>query len=239
MFKNLWKKIKEYFSGGWINFIKTATQGMFASLPFIAITWAALWLYDKTNYVTGIMYSAVGIELSSITFLWTTSGLVLLFLILYSIGHFFQTRIGVFIDKIFEEVPGYNTIKKLVNLLNSDKLDKKALVVVVKGYHPGSYVIGLMNSQKESIIKGHYTVSINMSPLPNGGFMGELPASDIYVIRDAGFDHNLKYLLSMGTVSFAEVMGKEPAELGSKDLPKLKDYLEEIKKEEGEKIEES
>jgi len=67
-----------------------------------------------------------------------------------------------------------------------------------------------MYSQKESIIKDHYTVTLSMSPIPNGGFMFEVHKDNILVIEDATFDNNLQYLLSMGVKSFTEIIHKEP-----------------------------
>jgi uncharacterized membrane protein len=80
-----------------------------------------------------------------------------------------------------------------------------------------------MYSQKESIIKDHYTVTLSMSPIPNGGFMFEVDKKNIFVIENASFDNNLQYLLSMGVKSMREILNKEPISI--EDLPLLEDWL--------------
>ena len=90
------------------------------------------------------------------------------------------------------------------------------LVVAIRGFANEGYNIGLMYSQKESIIKDHYTVTLSMTPIPNGGYMFEVHKDNIFVLEDATFDDNLQYLLSMGVKSFREVTNKEsknPSEL--------------------------
>ena len=81
-----------------------------------------------------------------------------------------------------------------------------------------------MYSQKPSIIKNHYTVTLSQSPLPNGGFLFEINAEDIKVIKNVSFDHNLQYLLSMGVNSLADIAGIDSVNL--EDLPSLVEFLE-------------
>ncbi|MCW8822097.1 MAG: hypothetical protein OQK45_07695 [Sulfurovum sp.] len=50
-----------------------------------------------------------------------------------------------------------------------------------------------MYSQKESIIKGHYTVTLSMSPITNVGYMFEVHKDNIFVIESATFDDKLQY----------------------------------------------
>ena len=85
-------------------------------------------------------------------------------------------------------------------------------------------IIGLMYSQKESIIKDHYTVTLSMSPIPNGGYMFEVHKDKIYVIENATFDDNLQYLLSMGVKSFADIIKTEPKNLD--ELACISEWLE-------------
>ena len=93
----------------------------------------------------------------------------------------------------------------------SETLDAiKDLVVAIKGFTQSGYNIGLMYSTKQSIIKDHYTVTLSMSPIPNGGFMFEVHQDDILVIEHAKFNDNLNYLLSMGTKSLAEILRVKP-----------------------------
>jgi hypothetical protein len=66
-----------------------------------------------------------------------------------------------------------------------------------------------MYSTKESIVKNHYTVTLSMSPIPNGGFMFEVHQDDILVIEGAKFNDNLNYLLSMGTKSMTEILNQD------------------------------
>ena len=80
-----------------------------------------------------------------------------------------------------------------------------------------------MYSQKESIIKDHYTVTLSMSPIPNGGFMFEVHKDNIYVIENASFDDNLSYLLSMGVKSMSEIIDVEPK--SSDDFVTLEEWF--------------
>jgi uncharacterized membrane protein len=81
-----------------------------------------------------------------------------------------------------------------------------------------------MYSQKESVIKDHYTVTLSQSPIPNGGFMFEIHKKDIFVIQNATFDNNLQYLLSMGVKSLAEILKIQPAFID--EFMPLEEWLE-------------
>jgi len=80
---------------------------------------------------------------------------------------------------------------------------------MIKGFAKEGYNIGDVFAKK-SIIKDHYTVTLSMSPIPNGRYMFEVHKENIFVIEEATFDDNLQYLLSMGVKSFAEVIRSEP-----------------------------
>jgi uncharacterized membrane protein len=145
--------------------------------------------------------------------------------LLYFMGLLIKTRLVGYFETLLTKIPGYKTIKDLINIFNSSKEgENRVLVVAIKGFANEGYNIGLMYSQKESIIKDHYTVTLSMSPIPNGGYMFEVHKDNIYVIEEATFDDNLQYLLSMGVKSFAEVIKSEPKELDQ--LLLLTDWLE-------------
>ncbi len=236
MFKRFLEKVKVYFAGGWINFIKNIVNGGFGIIPVIALFIVFYWLYEKISFMMLLIYSFLGFDVINmsgmISFIWIIIGVSILFLILYAIGHFIKTKMWILLDKLLDNLPLYTKIKNIINIFNSGKLVNKSLIVVTKGYIEGSKMLGVINFQKEDVVKGMYNASYNMSPLPNGGFMMMFYSKDIYVVRAATFNDYLDYLLSMGTKSISQIVGIEPSELGSKDLPRLDEYLENIKKEE-------
>jgi uncharacterized membrane protein len=226
------EKIKKFFAGGWGHFISVSIQGLFWLAPIVGIVAIVLWLYGKIDIVTGYLFSIIGLNPQHFIFLWTILGVAILLVIAYAMGHFMETQFGKYLEKFFLKVPMYGAIKDIVSIFNSSKKgDKQVLVVLIKGFigNENGYNVGLMYSLKESILKNHYTVSLNMSPLPNGGFMFEIPSENIYVIRGASFDDNLQYLLSMGSKPLSEIIGCEVSEIGSESLPSLKDYINELK----------
>ncbi|HFS82555.1 MAG TPA: DUF502 domain-containing protein [Epsilonproteobacteria bacterium] len=191
--------------------IETALQGLFGLLPIVITVVVILWLYRKIDQLVGWVFEMVGFIPQNHQFLWTLVVLILFGVLLYFMGHLVQTRTGSLIQNLMGKIPGYKTIKDMINIFNSSKKgEHRVLVVAIKGFTMEGYNIGLMYSQKESIIKGHYTVTLSMSPIPNGGFMFEVPQENIYVIEDATFDDNLQYLLSMGVKSLTEVLKTEP-----------------------------
>ncbi len=225
----MFDSIKRFFAGGWGHFISVSIQGFFWLAPIMGIVAIFFWLYGKIDIVTGYLFSVIGLNPQHFIFLWTVLGVAILLIIAYAMGHFMETWFGRYFEKFFNKIPGYGAIKDIVGIFNSSKKgDKKVLVVLIKGFigNQEGYNVGLMYSMKESIVKGHYTVSLNMSPLPNGGFMFEIPAQNIYVVKGASFDHNLQYLLSMGSKALSEIVGCDVSEVGSESLPNLKEYLE-------------
>jgi uncharacterized membrane protein len=122
-----------------------------------------------------------------------------------------KTKMIGFLESLFEKIPGYSTIKDIIGIFNSSKEgENQVLVVAIRGFANEGYNIGLMYSQKESIIKDHYTVTLSMSPIPNGGYMFEVHKENIYLINTATFDDNLQYLLSMGVKSLTEIIEIKP-----------------------------
>lgn len=186
-------------------------QGLFWLLPIVAIIIITSWLYTKIENLLGGMFRLIGFIPEKNVFLWEVFALFIFLIILYILGHLARTRLASLFEYLFTKIPGYTTIKELVGIFNSSKKGKnQVLVVAIKGFGNEGYNIGLMYSQKESIIKEHYTITLSMSPIPNGGFMFEIHKDKIYVIENATFDNNLQYLLSMGVKSFAEILKIEP-----------------------------
>jgi uncharacterized membrane protein len=218
-------KLKGYFAGGWQHLFKTAVGGLFWLAPIALILMLATWLYGKVDYITGALFSLVGLNPQHFVFLWMVMAVVFLFLLLYVIGHLMETRAGELFEKLFSAVPGYSALKEVIGIFNSSKKgEKKVLVVLIRGFAAEGYNIGLMYSQKESILKDHYTVTLSQTPIPNGGYLFEVHKEQIRVIEEASFDHNVQYLLSMGVKSFAEIIKSSPKE--PETFPTLANWLE-------------
>ncbi len=206
------------------HFSKTILQGLFWLLPIVTILIIVSWLYTKITMLVGWVFRFIGFVPESYMFMW---GLVVLFVflfILYILGWLVKTKLADVFEYIFCKIPGYGTIKGLVGIFNSSKKGtNQVLVVAIKGFTQEGYNIGLMYSQKESIIKEHYTVTLSMSPIPNGGFMFEVHKDNILVIENATFDNNLQYLLSMGVKSMTEILKTTPKEVDA--LVTLEEWL--------------
>jgi len=200
-------------------------QGLFWLLPIVGILIILSWLYSKITMMVGWVFRFVGFAPESYAFLWGVLVVAIFLFILYILGWLVKTRLANIFEYLFCKIPGYSTIKGLVGIFNSSKEGKnQVLVVAIKGFATEGYNIGLMYSQKESIIKDHYTVTLSMSPIPNGGFMFEVHKGNIFVIENATFDNNLQYLLSMGVKSFTEILKTEPKHID--DLIGLEKWLE-------------
>lgn len=207
--------------------IKIILQGLFWLLPIVAILIILSWLYGKITMMVGWVFRLIGFEPHSHVFLWGLFVIFVFLVILYVLGWLVKTRLANLFEYFFCKIPGYSTIKGLVGIFNSSKDGKnQVLVVAIKGFAKEGYNIGLMYSQKESIIKDHYTVTLSMSPIPNGGFMFEIHKDKILVIENATFDNNLQYLLSMGVKSFADILKTEPKPLHT--LMTLEEWLIQI-----------
>ena len=207
------------------HFLHTALQGLFGLLPILVTAIILFWLYAKIDQLTGWMFKMVGFTPENHQFLWFLLALFLFTFVLYIMGHLMKTRLIGFFESLLKKIPGYQTIKEIINIFNSSKEgENRVLVVAIRGFGVEGYNIGLMYSQKESIIKDHYTVTLSMSPIPNGGYMFEVHKNNIYVIDKATFDDNLQYLLSMGVKSFADILKTEPKTLD--ELVPLSNWLE-------------
>jgi len=206
------------------HFTQTAIQGLFGLLPVVIIVVVILWLYGKIDALVGRMFELVGFVPEHHQFLWFLFALIVFFMLLYVTGILIQTRLVKYFESLLKNIPGYSTVKDIINIFNSSKEgDNKVLVVAIRGFANEGYNIGLMYSQKESIIKDHYTVTLSMSPIPNGGYMFEVHKDNIFVIEGANFDDNLQYLLSMGVKSFAEIT--KSSSVSTDELLLLSDWL--------------
>lgn len=206
------------------HFSQTALQGLFGLLPVVIIVVVILWLYGKIDILVGWAFKFVGFVPENHQFLWFLLALSVFFVLLYMMGILIKTRLASYFESLLEKIPGYSTVKDIINIFNSSKEgENKVLVVAIRGFANEGYNIGLMYSQKESIIKDHYTVTLSMSPIPNGGYMFEVHKDNIYVIDHATFDDNLQYLLSMGVKSFAEILKTAPKAL--EELLPLEQWL--------------
>jgi len=200
-------------------------QGLFWLLPIVAILIILSWVYSKVALMVDWVFHTIGFVPESHIFLWGVVVILISLFILYIVGWLVKTRLANIFEYIFCKIPGYSTIKGLVGIFNSSKEGtNQVLVVAIRGFAAEGYNIGLMYSQKESIIKDHYTITLSMSPIPNGGFMFEVHKDNISVIEEASFDNNLQYLLSMGVKSFADILGKSP--IAFEDLPTLTAWLD-------------
>jgi uncharacterized membrane protein len=221
-------KIKNIFNSSKNHAFATIFKGLFWLAPIVAITLILLWIYNNISSLTSFLFNSVGFNIESSPFLWTVFGVLLLAGIAYLIGALVETRLSDFIEKLYAKIPGYGTIKELIDIFNTSKSgEKKVLVVLIHGFTHEGYNIGLMYSTKQSVLKDHYTVTLSMTPIPNGGYMFEVPKDKIYVIEEATFDTNLQYLLSMGVKSLAEILKIEPKNL--EEFKSLEVFLEETK----------
>lgn len=224
----MFSKIKEYLGYGKDHIITVILKGLFWLAPIAAITIIVLWIYEKVDILTGGLFKLVGFEPTHFPILWTFIGLGLLAFLAYVLGVFVEIGLVGFVQKIYSKIPGYSTIKELINIFNTSKSgEQKVLVVLVNGFAKDDYNIGLMYSTKESVVKDHYTVTLSMTPIPNGGYMFETHKDKIYVIEEATFDTNLQYLLSMGVKSMAEILNIEPKPIN--EYKTISQFLEEKK----------
>jgi uncharacterized membrane protein len=222
-------KIKHFFNLGKHHALSTIFKGLFWLAPIIAITLIILWIYRNVSSLTSFLFDIIGFNIENSPFLWTIFGVILLGAIAYVIGILVESRLSGFIEKLYSKIPGYGTIKELIDIFNTSKSgEKKVLVVLIKGFATQGYNIGLMYSTKESIIKEHYTITLSMTPIPNGGYMFEVHKDNIHVIEEATFDSNLQYLLSMGVKSLPEIL-----KIGSKNLDEIPTLEEFLKKSKG------
>jgi uncharacterized membrane protein len=211
------------------HFVENILQGLFWLLPIAAVIFILLWVYDKLDAITLKIFSSFGFDIDGQSFIWIVLSIVALAFTLYILGFIIHTKLAFLFEALFDKIPFYSTLKDIVNIFNSSKKgETKVLVVAIKGFGNIGYNIGLMYSQKESIIKDHYTVTLSQSPIPNGGFMFEIHKKDIFVIQNATFDNNLQYLLSMGVKSLTEILKTEPTDINK--LISLEEWLSKTKR---------
>ncbi|MFA7084946.1 MAG: DUF502 domain-containing protein [Arcobacteraceae bacterium] len=205
------QNLKQFFNSSKSHVGSLIIKGLFWLAPIVAVTLIILWMYDNISSLTSFLFNAIGFNIESSPFLWTIFGVLLLGIIAYIVGIFVETRLGDWVEKIYMKIPGYGTIKELIDIFNTSKSgENKVLVVLIKGFGSTGHNIGLMYSTKQSVLKDHYTVTLSMTPIPNGGYLFEVHKDKIYVIEEATFDSNLQYLLSMGVKSLAEILKIEP-----------------------------
>ena len=206
------------------HFWERTLQGMFWLLPIVAVIVVLLWLYHQIDTFVNNVFAFVGFAPQNHEFLWLITVVFIFMLLLYIVGHFMETRLAGFAEKIFNKIPMYATIKDIVGIFNSSKKgETQVLVVAIRGFANQGYNVGLMYSQKESVIKDHYTVTLSQTPIPNGGYMFEVHKDNILIIEEAIFDDNLQYLLSMGVKSLADIIKAQPKNL--EDFMSLSDWL--------------
>ncbi len=201
-------------------------QGLFWILPIAAILMIIFWLYEKIDLIVNSFLNLIGVNPQNNEFLWIVGVVFVFILILYIIGYLIKTQIAHYVESLFHDIPGFSTLKDIIGIFNSSKEGaNKVLVVAIRGFATEGYNIGLMYSQKESIIKDHYTVTLSMTPIPNGGYMFEVHKDNIFIIENATFDDNLQYLLSMGVRSIAEVLHVKPKSI--EEMQSISEWLKE------------
>lgn len=206
------------------HFLDATLQGLFWILPITAIIMLVLWLYKIVASIASKIFAIIGFSPEKYEYLWVFLVLSICILLMFLLGLLMESKITKLFDVIFSKIPGYSTIKDLVNIFNSSKKgDKKVLVVLIKGFGSVGFNVGLMYSQVQSVVKDHYTVTLSQTPIPNGGYMFEVHKENIFVINEATFDNNLQYLLSMGVKSLADITKIEPKDI--KDFMTLDEWL--------------
>ena len=197
------------------DFFTTSLQGFFWLIPIVAIGIILVVVFEKLSAINATIANFLGIQASSNSILFVLCGLVCIVIVCYIAGHILNTFLGEWFNKIIHKIPYYKNIADFFELFNSAKSgDQDVLVVAIKGFGTNSYNIGLMYNTNESLIKGHYSVVLSHMPL-QGGFIFEVPGDEIYVIKEAKFNHNLEYLLTSASRSMADILKVEPVEIGS------------------------
>ena len=197
------------------DFFTTSLQGFFWLIPIVAIGIILVVVFEKLSAINATIANFLGIQASSNSILFVLCGLVCIVIVCYIAGHILNTFLGEWFNKIIHKIPYYKNIADFFELFNSAKSgDQDVLVVAIKGFGVNSYNIGLMYNTNESLIKGHYSVVLSHMPL-QGGFIFEVPGDEIYVIKEAKFNHNLEYLLTSASRSMADILKVEPVEIGS------------------------
>ena len=197
------------------NFFTTVLQGFFWLIPLVAIAIVFVIIFDKLSLVNTLIADFLGIQTDPHSILFVFGGFVCVIVVCYIAGKILNTFLGEWFNKIIHKIPYYKNIADFFELFNSAKSgEQDVLVVAIKGFGVNSYNIGLMYNTNESYIKGHYSVVLSHMPL-QGGFIFEVPGDEIYVIKEAKFNHNLEYLLTSASRSMAEILALEPVDIDS------------------------
>jgi len=209
------------------SFFQRSLKGVFWLLPIVVVIIVILWLFNKVDLFVNWVFKIIGFTPLEHEALWFLLVIVIFFIFLFFIGTFMQTRLALYFENTVSKIPGYSTIKDIIGIFNSSKDgENKVLVVIIKGFANQGYNIGLMYSQEQSVIKDHYTVTLSQTPIPNGGYLFEVHKDNIFVIKEAKFDDNLQYLLSMGVKSLASILKIQAKDIN--EFQKLQTYLNEI-----------
>ncbi len=136
--------------------------------------------------LVGWAFKFVGFAPENHQFLWFLLALSVFFVLLYMMGNTYENQTGELLGVFTGKDTWLLYSQRHHQIFNSSKEgENKVLVVAIRGFANEGYNIGLMYSQKESIIKDHYTVTLSMSPIPNGGYMFEVHKDNIFVIDQA------------------------------------------------------
>ncbi len=197
------------------DFFTTVLQGFFWLVPIVAIGVVLVVVFEKLSVINAFIADFLGIQTNPNSILFILYGLVCVVIVCYIAGHILNTFLGEWFNRIIHKIPYYKNIADFFELFNSAKSgDQDVLVVAIKGFGTNSYNIGLMYNTNESIIKGHYSVVLSHMPL-QGGFIFEVPGDEIYVIKEAKFNHNFEYLLTSASRSMADILKVKSVEINS------------------------
>ncbi len=197
------------------NFFTTVIQGFFWLIPIVAIIVVFVMVFDKLSIINSLIANFLGMSTENNSILFVLIALVGVIVLCYIAGKILNTFLGEWFNTLIHKIPYYKNIADFFELFNSAKSGAQdVLVVAIKGFGTNSYNIGLMYNTNESLIKGHYSVVLSHMPL-QGGFIFEVPGEEIYVIKEAKFNHNLEYLLTSASRSMADILKIEPTEIDS------------------------
>ena len=103
------------------HFTQTAIQGLFGLLPVVIVAVVVLWLYGKIDALVGRMFELVGFVPEHHEFLWFLFAIIVFFMLLYITGILIQTRLVKYFESLLKNIPGYSTVKDIINIFNSSK----------------------------------------------------------------------------------------------------------------------
>jgi uncharacterized membrane protein len=195
------------------NFFTTTLQGFFWLVPIVAIVIVFAMLLDKLSAVNRTIANFLGMNADESSFLFVVVAFVGVVVLCYIAGKILNTFLGEWFNILIHKIPFYKNIADFFELFNSAKSgEQDVLVVAVKGFGVKNYNIGLMYNTNESLIKGHYSVVLSHMPL-QGGFIFEVAGNEIYVIKEARFNHNLEYLITSASRSMADILKIQPVDI--------------------------